>query len=130
MAALVAHGLFARHPNLRVATIESGSTWVPDLLKTFKKVYGQIPHMFAEDPAETFRRHVWVAPFFEDDIKGLAEHIGVDHILMGSDWPHAEGLPDPTDYIHDLKGFDESDVRLIMHDNARALATPRVPAAV
>ena len=130
MAALVAHGLFARHPNLRVATIESGSTWVPDLLKTFKKVYGQIPHMFAEDPAETFRRHVWVSPFFEDDIKGLAEHIGVDHILMGSDWPHAEGLPDPTDYIHDLKGFNESDVRLIMHDNARALATPRVPAAV
>ena len=43
IAALVCHGVFTRHPNLRVATIESGSDWVPLLLRALKKSYGQVP---------------------------------------------------------------------------------------
>ena len=40
---------------------------------------------------------------------------------MGSDWPHAEGLPEPSDYVKDLDGFNDDEIRMIMHDNARAL---------
>ena len=39
----------------------------------------------------------------------LRELIGADRILMGSDFPHAEGLADPATYIKDLKNFDFSD---------------------
>jgi predicted TIM-barrel fold metal-dependent hydrolase len=92
------------------------------------KFYRQVPDAFPGDPIETFRRHVWVAPFYEDDIRGLAETIGVDHVLFGSDWPHAEGLAEPTAFVDDLDGFDAEEVRTIMGDNGRALATRRVPA--
>jgi predicted TIM-barrel fold metal-dependent hydrolase len=124
LAALVIHGVFAAHPRVRVATIESGSGWVPELFRRFAKYYKQVPDAFPADPLETFARHVWVAPFYEDDIRGLADAIGVDHVLFGSDWPHAEGLTDPTAFVHDLAGFDPAEVRTIMRDNGRALATP------
>ena len=66
---------------------------------------------------------MWVSPFYEDDIRGLADLLGADHLLMGSDWPHAEGLAEPTDYVHDLTGFDGAEIRKVMYDNGRSLAT-------
>ncbi|HYC53545.1 MAG TPA: amidohydrolase family protein [Candidatus Binatia bacterium] len=122
MAALVCHGVFARHPRLRVATIESGSEWVPLLLKKLKKAYGQMPGAFAEDPARTFARHVWVSPYYEDDIAELRDAIGADHILMGSDFPHAEGLAEPLTFADDLEGFGAAEIRLIMRENGWSLA--------
>jgi len=62
MAALVCDGVFERHRNLRIATIESGSSWVPGLLSVLKKAYGQIPKAFRHDPVEQFLGHVWVSP--------------------------------------------------------------------
>jgi predicted TIM-barrel fold metal-dependent hydrolase len=121
MAALVCNGVFERHPRVRVATIESGSEWVSGLLKVFKKAYGQSPTSFRHDPVEQFLRHVWVSPYYEDDLERLRDTIGADHILFGSDFPHAEGLAEPTDFVYDLKGFSKDDVRLVMRDNALAL---------
>jgi predicted TIM-barrel fold metal-dependent hydrolase len=129
MAALVCHGLFARFPNLRVASIEMGSNWVPWLLQTFRRVYGQTPKAFAENPVDTFRRHVSVAPFHEDDVPLLRELIGAERMLLGSDYPHAEGLAVPTDYVHELEGFADDEVRLVMRENALALSRRRPASA-
>ena len=120
-AALVCHGVFTRHPDLRCASIEAGSEWVQPLIKKFKKAYAQNPYMFGSDPIEQFREHVWVAPFYEDDIRSLANAIGSDRVLFGSDFPHAEGLAVPTAFINDLHGFSDDEVRLIMRDNAYEL---------
>ncbi len=124
LAALACHGLFDRFSRLRIATIESGSDWVAPLLKKLRKAHGQLPMRFAHDPAEQIRRHVWVSPYYEDDLEALRAEIGADHVLFGSDWPHAEGLAVPTDFIHDLKGYDEDEVRQVMRENARALLAP------
>jgi predicted TIM-barrel fold metal-dependent hydrolase len=124
LAALVCHGLFDRFPKLRIATIESGSDWMAPLLKKLEKAYGQMPMRFRADPAEQIRRHVWVSPYYEDDLERLKNTIGADHILFGSDYPHAEGLAVPTDFVHDLKGYDEDEVRLVMRENAMGLLRP------
>ena len=123
-ANLLAHRHFERYPNLRIAAIETGSEWVLHLHQKLKKSWGQTPHLYPEDPRETFRRHVWVSPFYEDPLGELRELIGVDRILMGSDFPHAEGLAEPSAYIKDLRNFDFSDeeARLVMHDNGLALS--------
>ena len=42
-------------------------------------------------------------------------------MLFGSDYPHAEGLANPTDFVHDLDGFSDDEIKLIMHDNAASL---------
>ena len=127
LAALVCHGVFERHPNTRVATIETGSEWVAPLIASFKKAYGQMPTAFASDPVEQLRDHVWVSPYYEDDLEGLRDRLGADKILFGSDYPHAEGLAEPTDYVYDLKGYDEDEIRLTMRENGFRL-TERRPA--
>lgn len=126
-ASLLAHGLFGRFPNLRVAAIETGSDWVFHLFEKLKKSYGQTPQMWAEDPRETFRRHVWVAPFYEDALAGLRTMIGPERILMGSDFPHAEGLAVPAAFVDDLRGagFGDDDCRLVMRDNGAGLSVRR-----
>ena len=120
MASLIAHGVFNRHPTLRVASIENGSDWVAILAKRLRKKANQMPSFFPEDPLEVLRRNVWVTPYYEEDIGALAETIGVERILFGSDWPHGEGLAEPTQFVKELTGFSEADVRKIMRDNVLA----------
>ena len=126
-ANLLAHHHFHRFPNLRVAAIETGSEWVFHLHQKLKKSWGQTPHAYPEDPRQTFKRHVWVSPFYEDPLGELRDLLGVDRILMGSDFPHAEGLAEPSSYIKDLRNFafSDDDARLVMHDNGLALSQRR-----
>jgi predicted TIM-barrel fold metal-dependent hydrolase len=118
IASMIVHGVFTRHPALRVASIENGSDWMGTLLKHLKKQANQTPWMFAEDPQETMRNHIWVTPYLEEDLTALAELIGVERILFGSDWPHGEGVAQPLDFEKELGAFDDAQVRRIMHDNA------------
>ncbi len=119
MGALVCHGLFDRFPRVRVASIEAGASWVPVLMKKLKKAYGQMPTGFVADPVETFREHVWVAPFYEDDLGALKDELGLDHLLFGSDWPHAEGLAQPKAFAEDLRrcGYSEDEIHTVMAQN-------------
>ena len=122
LAALISHGVFGRFPGLRVATIESGSSWVRGLVSKLRKAWSMTPGQFpGGNPVEQLQRHVWVAPYYEDDIRSLADAIGPDHILFGSDYPHAEGIAVPSSFADELKGFTPDEVRLIMRENALAL---------
>jgi len=124
-AVLVADRLFERHPGVRVAYIENGGTWVGDLLHSLQLLHGQNPGMFATNPVDQFHESCWVAPFVEDSVDELAQHIPVERILFGSDWPHAEGLRHPRDFFENVAGFSLEDQRRIMVENARELTFPR-----
>lgn len=121
MAALVCHGVFARHPGVRVLSVENGSGWVRPLLEKLERTARLMPWGFREPPRETFRRHVWVAPFYEEDIPGLARDVGVEHVLFGSDFPHPEGLAWPLSFLDELEGFGPEDTRRIMSGNLAGL---------
>jgi len=127
IASHLALGLFARFPNLRIATIEVGSAWVFHLFEKLTKSYGQVPHLFPEDPRETFKRHIWVSPFYEDELGSLLRLVGAEHILMGSDYPHVEGLAEPSSYIKDLQSFGYSDEQCeaVMRHNGKSLSVRR-----
>lgn len=124
-ASCLSQRLFERFPNLRMCAIEFGADWLPALFRRLKKAWGQMPGAFPEDPRETFRRHIWVAPFYEDDIRGLCDHIGVERVLFGSDFPHAEGLADPLSFVDDLPGFSQEETLAIMRTNTHALLERR-----
>ena len=104
MSALVCHGALSRFPQLKVAVIENGSSWVEPLLKNMADLYKKMPQDFLEDPVEVIKRNIYISPFWEEDLGALAELIGVDHVLFGSDYPHPEGLADPASYVDELAG--------------------------
>ena len=121
IAAMLAHGVFARHPGLRVATIELGSKWATQLYARARSTYAKLPQMFASDPVQTLREHLWISPFYEDNLTTLREVIGAERIMLGSDWPHPEGLVMPGDYMDHLAGFSDADIHLVMAGNLKAL---------
>ena len=132
MASMIVHQVFSRHPKLKVCSIENGSYFVYRLIKRLKKSANNAPYHYQEDPVEQLKNNVWIAPYYEDDVKLLAATIGVDRILFGSDWPHGEGLADPTSFTADIPQFPEfsyEDTRKVMRENALDLVGLNVPAA-
>jgi predicted TIM-barrel fold metal-dependent hydrolase len=126
--AAVCHRIFERFPALRMASVENGAGWVPDLLHRLEDAANRAPRYFREDPVASFREHVWMTPFWEDDVEALCDSVPVEHLLLGSDWPHAEGVVEPADFVDEALGWaDEDTVRKIGRTNAIDLLGVRVP---
>lgn len=117
--------LFERFPGLRIASIENGAEYLPDLFRKLGQSRDRMRGYYNEDPAELFRRHVWINPFWEDDVNEVARYMGIDRVIFGSDWPHIEGMETPLDYLADLEDFDAGARQKIMRDNTRFLNTPQ-----
>jgi len=115
--------IYQRFPNLRIASIENGSDFLAPMFRKFAQTAKKSFWWFDEDPIDTFRRHVWMNPFWEDDVNEVAALMGPDHVIFGSDWPHIEGLPEPTDYVDELEAFSDADRRKILLDNVVSLNT-------
>jgi predicted TIM-barrel fold metal-dependent hydrolase len=54
--------------------------------------------------------------------------VAVDQMLLGSDWPHAEGVEQPVDFVNDALGWaDQSTKRRIGRENAERLLGVQIP---
>lgn len=121
-ATAICHRLFDRFPGLRMASVENGAGWVPELLHRLDDAANRNPGYFAEHPSATFGEHVWVTPFWEDDVRSLVDHMRVDRLVAGSDWPHAEGTKEPIDFVTEtLAGLPDADIDQIAITNATSL---------
>jgi predicted TIM-barrel fold metal-dependent hydrolase len=124
LCALIFHNLFGRYPQLSVLSVENGSIWVDYLLKAMDKMKGMgrggpWPGGYVPGrPSEVFKRHVWVAPYHEEDIGALIDLLGAGHVLFGSDFPHAEGLARPVEFAEALADRSPDELRRVMRDNA------------
>ena len=121
LSALVCDQLFARFPNLRIASVENGSGYLRGLFHRLDALGHKMAGWFQEDPVETFKRHIWINPFWEDNVHEVLDLMGPDRVLFGSDWPHIEGMPKPLDYLDELAGIDEATRRKVLRTNVAAL---------
>lgn len=122
MTALTCHGLLTRFPDLRILSVENGADWVAPFLEHLAHTYKMIPQTFDENPVDAFKRCIYVAPFHEDNFEELFDVIGVDHLCFGSDYPHPEGLAQPTSFVDHLPaGLPDADKAAIMGGNLARL---------
>ncbi len=132
VGSFIAHGCLSRFPTLKIAVIENGSSWVGPLLANLKDAYKKKPQEFAEDPVEVFKRQVHVSAFWEENLDTLAEMIGEDRVLFGSDYPHPEGLSEPAKFPDTLRhnGMAEDRVKKVMGGNLARLMNVQIEATV
>ena len=118
VASLVVHGVFKRHPDLRVASIENGSDWLHVLAKHLRKQANQTPWVFAEDPLETLRtpRVGHAVPRGGPRQAGRA-HRRRAHPVRLRLAARRRASPSRSTSPKELGGFDEHAVQRIMHDN-------------
>jgi len=125
MASAIGHGMLSRHPKLRVLPVENGTSWVLPLIDAMGHSYAKQPYMWLEDPVMVLKRNIWIHPFFEEDPVGLIKALGTEKVVFGSDYPHPEGLANPTSYVNELEGLSHDDLVKFMGGNlAEALKLP------
>lgn len=130
VASLIVHGALTRFPTLKVAAVENGASWIEPLQKALKNFYKKMPQDFPEHPIEAMRRCIHISPFWEEDFGEIAELLGRDRVLFGSDYPHPEGLADPVKFAEELGALDGALVRKVMGDNlAHLMNVENVPLA-
>jgi predicted TIM-barrel fold metal-dependent hydrolase len=134
LAILIYHNLFGRFPGVQVMSVENGSIWVPYLLVAMDNMKGMgrngpWPGGYVQGrPSEIFKQHVYVSPHhYGEDVAGLVELLGVDRVLFGSDFPHAEGMSAEADY-HEKAGefaarlgHSDDGIRRVMRENGMRL---------
>ncbi len=113
--------MYERFPNLRVASVENGSDFLGQLFRKLEQTSRKYPGYFKVDPVESYKQHVWMNPFWEDDVHEIVELMGADRVIFGSDWPHIEGMPQPLDYLVELKEFDKAAQKRILLENVTEL---------
>jgi predicted TIM-barrel fold metal-dependent hydrolase len=75
-----------------------------------------------ERPSTIFQHHVRVCPYPEDDVVKIVADLGqCDSIVMGSDFPHGEGMANPAEFAHLVERLPEDDQDKILRRNALAL---------
>lgn len=121
VASWVCHGALFRFPELKIALIENGSSWVAPLLDQLADVYKKMPEQFLGDPVQAVKDSIHVSPFYEENLSDLVDLIGVDRVLFGSDYPHPEGLAQPTSYVDAIQGLSRTDQAKIMGGNLSRL---------
>jgi predicted TIM-barrel fold metal-dependent hydrolase len=120
-----------RFPDLQIALSEGGIGWVLMLLERFR--YQQ--HIYVADglgkewarepftPEELLRRNFWFTSFYDPLALSQRHEIGLDRIMLESDYPHADSTwPDSQRRLHECVGsFADDDVAKLTHANASAL---------
>ena len=124
-----------RFPNIKVAFSEGGISWVPMLIDriTYVLDHSAVGSHGWDDPdvspIDALRRNFWFCTIDLGSTFALRDHIGIEHICMESDYPHADSTwPDTQLLAHDgLSGVSAADVRKVTWENASKLFRHPVP---
>jgi predicted TIM-barrel fold metal-dependent hydrolase len=128
-------GLPVRFADLRIAMSEGGIGWVPMLADRLDYIYETSGHGRAAwpggacSPTEVLLHNFWFCTIDDPSIWPVRDRIGVDHIMVEVDYPHADSTwPDTQRFLHDrLGGLPVEDVRRITHGNAASLFRHPLP---
>ena len=127
---LILSGMFDRHPDLRMVSVESGVGWIPFILETLDyEMSENAPRELAalqKAPSEYFRSNLYATFWFEKNrnkLPELVEAVGEDNILFETDFPHPTCMyPNPLETVAPkMATLSEEARRKILGENARKL---------
>ena len=125
---MVFSGVFERHPELQVGSVEMELSWIPHFLERIDYTYTQriqrSSYRFKEAmlPSDYFRRNVFYS--FQEDPLGirLRDVIGVDSLLWGSDYPHIEStFPRTREILEEILAdcTEKEKAKIVSENSAR-----------
>ena len=132
-----------RFPHLDVAFSEGGIGWVPMLLDRLDYVMEHSASGMAGawdgadasgvdiTPSEAVQRNFWFCSIDDPTTLQVRDRIGVDHIMVESDYPHADSSWPDTQTLLAARfaGLPGADVAKLTHQNAARLFRHPLPPA-
>jgi uncharacterized protein len=123
-------GIFDRHTDLKMVSVESGVGWIPFILETLDyEMSENAPDELAQMkkmPSEYFRTNMYATFWFENNrnkLPELIDAVGEDSILFETDFPHPTCLyPSPLETVQKKMATLAPEVqKKIYGENARKL---------
>ncbi len=118
---LVFDGIPKRFPRLRIGIIEVSAQWLPyaihDLARRYARRGNQLDRHLLRDS------RIYVACQTDDDLAYILEYAGEDHLVIGSDYGHADNATE-IEALRRLKrkgNVSSRAINKILEDNARSL---------
>jgi predicted TIM-barrel fold metal-dependent hydrolase len=112
-----------RHPELRVAFLESGTGWLPYWLARLDDHHEWMRDTECSNlsmrPSEYFARQCTISSDPEDVLAPFViSQVGADHVLWASDFPHPDATyPDAVDeFLEKSAEVPEADLRAVLWD--------------
>lgn len=119
IARLLFSGHLLRYPEL-VMVASTGGGALPYMLGRLARNHAAFPGRFA-DPEEGFSRLYFDSIVFHTDVlRYLADKVGVERVMLGSDYPFPIGDPNPRSVV-ETAGFTTAEVDLMLSGVARGL---------
>ena len=112
-------GHLTRYDGLTIIASTGGGA-LPYMLGRLERNFKAFPDLVG-DPVQEFHKLYFDSIVFQPDIlQFLSKKVGVEKIMLGSDYPFPIGDQEPRSVI-DKAGFSESDQELMLTGNAREL---------
>ena len=129
-------GVPLRFPRLAIAMSEGGLGWVPMLLDRADYVLshsasGTESTSWPSElkPSEVLRRNFWFCSIDDPSMVGTLDRIGVDHVMVESDYPHADSTWPDTQAVlaRNYSGLGRRELRMVAAENAAGLFRHPLP---
>jgi aminocarboxymuconate-semialdehyde decarboxylase len=122
---LIYGGVLQRHPQLRVCVVHGGG-FVPYQAGRIARGYVARPDLTAtalSEPPEASLRRLYFDTVLHDPqaVAALVAFAGVEHVVMGSDYPFEMGDPDPVGTVAKVPGLGDAERALILRGNVERL---------
>ena len=125
---IVCHGVPLRFPNLKLAFLEIGATWLPYYLDRLdehweKRGKYEMP-LLAKKPSDVVRESniYFSLESGESQLAATVDYLGAEHFVYASDVPHWDTeFPDNLQHLRNHPELSEEVKEKILHKNAKAL---------
>ena len=125
MAQLMAAGVFDRFPEIKFYFAESNASWLPSTMffmddnhEIFSNAFGG--RRMELTPSEYIAKHCFFSIIRDPVAVELADHLPIDNIMWGTDFPHSVGsFPNSQDFLGSaFAGKDELKRKLTLENPA------------
>jgi aminocarboxymuconate-semialdehyde decarboxylase len=125
IAHLIFGGVLERHPDLRLIIVHGGG-FAPYQIGRWDRGFstgtrGAAEHL-TRSPGE------WLRTLYFDTVlhspqslRHLIDVVGIERVVLGSDYPYVMGEPEPVRALDAVEGLDDKARDLILHGNVSAL---------
>ena len=122
LASFFQGGVFERFPGLRLVVLESGCGWLQWWLDRMDEKFeiAGFTTGCRRPPSEYFKEQCWISIDPDETFApAVIERVGADRFMWASDYPHADGVPDPVTVVKEtLKGLPAADRDKVLGGNA------------
>ena len=128
LAGLILDGVFERYPGLKLCAVHGGG-FVPYQIGRLDQAVRAKPKLagarLSRLPSE-YLRQIYVDTVVNNPavLRFMVDYLGVDQVLLGTDYPFPMGDLDPVASIRAMPGVSDHELHAMCGDNAARLIEP------